>query len=68
MMFSNYDNYLDKTVKSLIGDVAKEKYLATWQVHGSNGCTTVSLRFTKVSQDWPEMGGQFIKHKSPQLT
>ena len=64
MMFSDYDNYLDKTVKNLIGDLAKEKYLATWQVHGSNGCTTVSLRFVPVSQEGPEMGGQFVKHKS----
>ena len=69
-MFCNYDNYLDKTVKNLIGDLAKEKYLAVWQVHGSNDCTTVSLRFVPVSQERLQMGGhtgQFIKHNSTNM-
>ena len=69
MQFTDYDNYLDKTVRNLLGDLARENYLiSNWQVFAKfNGGNVVSvtLRFVPVSHEGQPVDRYNLKHKSP---
>ena len=65
MQFTDYDNYLNKTVRNLLGDLAREKYLSNWQVFANENVVSVTLRFSPVSHEGQPVGGYSLRHKSP---
>lgn len=65
MQFSDYDNYLDKTVRNVLGELAKEKYLANWHIHGYDNGINVTLRFVPINEEGQPIGGLSSRHKSP---